>query len=199
MLTSVSPSSGVLQQRQTVAPGDRPLRQRERQQTASRQQVWPHDKEGGGLHHSEGERPSEQETVIEDQLSEQVCAGSLPFLSLSYFHSLSSLKHFPGFYSLGYFVQKNVLLENPDKQKLVGHYRVQRWSQRSVSVPLTHSLTGFGEMRVSVTVGKDDLNNFIDVQKTELHFKKKFRLYLACFSVSLVGKAGELICFYIWH
>lgn len=35
----VSLSSGVLQQRQTVATGDRPLRQRERQQAASRQQV----------------------------------------------------------------------------------------------------------------------------------------------------------------
>lgn len=37
-LTSVL-SSGVLQQRQTVAAGDRPLCQRERQQAASRQQV----------------------------------------------------------------------------------------------------------------------------------------------------------------
>lgn len=116
----------------------------------------------------------------------------------------------PWLYSLGYFVQKNVLFENPDKQKLVAttgssdeaknglKTKISFSSIDSLTKSLTHPLTGFGEMRVSITVGKDELNNFIDVQKTKLHLKKeKFKLWLACFSVGVIGKAGELICFYI--
>lgn len=46
--------AGILQQRQTVATGNRPLRQWKRQQAAGGKQVWSDDEEGGGLHNSEG-------------------------------------------------------------------------------------------------------------------------------------------------
>ena len=46
---------GVVQQRQAVASGDRPLRLRERQQAARRQQVRSDHKEGCRLHDCEGE------------------------------------------------------------------------------------------------------------------------------------------------
>lgn len=46
---------GVVQQRQTVAGGDRALRLREREQAAGGQQVRPADEEGGRHHHGYGE------------------------------------------------------------------------------------------------------------------------------------------------
>ena len=77
------PSSGVLQQRQTVAAGDRPLRQRERQQAASRQQVRPHNEEGCGLHHSEGKTTSQSRDTVSQEYWIFVCAVLQQFDRLS--------------------------------------------------------------------------------------------------------------------
>lgn len=51
-------ASGILQQCETVAEGNRSLCKRECQQTPCREQVWSHDKKSCRLHNSEGNKAS---------------------------------------------------------------------------------------------------------------------------------------------
>lgn len=67
---------GVVQQRQTVAGGDRTLRLRERQQAAGRQQVRPADEEGGRHHHGYGIREPARHPVPGDVREERHQRGA---------------------------------------------------------------------------------------------------------------------------